>query len=41
MTAYPTPGLHQRGLVAGVEYFLAKPFQLEEFAALVRAALAP
>jgi CheY-like chemotaxis protein len=40
MTAYPTPGLHQRGLAAGVEYFLAKPFQLEEFAAMVRAALA-
>jgi DNA-binding NtrC family response regulator len=40
MTGYPSLRLHQRGLAAGVEYFLTKPFQLEEFAAMVRAALA-
>jgi CheY-like chemotaxis protein len=40
ITGSPTPEIHQRGQAAGVNYFLPKPFRVEQFAAMVRAALA-
>ena len=40
ITGSPTPEIHQRGLAAGVDYFLPKPFRVEQFAGMVRAALA-
>jgi CheY-like chemotaxis protein len=36
---YPTPEIEQRALAAGVDHFLAKPFLIEQFATMVRAAL--
>jgi CheY-like chemotaxis protein len=40
ITGSPTPEIHQRGQAAGVDFFLPKPFRVEQFAAIVRAALA-
>jgi two-component system, response regulator, stage 0 sporulation protein F len=39
MTGYPTREIEQRALAAGVDHFLAKPFPIEQFATMVRAAL--
>jgi DNA-binding NtrC family response regulator len=41
MTGYPTPECHQRAQAAGVEYFVPKPFRIDQLAGIVRAALAP
>jgi two-component system, response regulator YesN len=40
MTGYPTPEIRQRAQAAGVDFFLPKPFRVDQLAALVRAALA-
>jgi CheY-like chemotaxis protein len=39
ITGSPTPEIHQRGQAAGVDYFLPKPFRVEQFAAVVLTAL--
>jgi CheY-like chemotaxis protein len=39
MTGYPSPEIKQRADAAGVEYFLPKPFGIDQLAALVRLAL--
>jgi two-component system, NtrC family, C4-dicarboxylate transport response regulator DctD len=39
MTGYPTREIEQRALAAGAAHFLAKPFLIEQFATMVRAAL--
>jgi CheY-like chemotaxis protein len=40
VTGAVTPELQQRGKTAGVDYFLPKPFRLQQFASLVKLALA-
>jgi CheY-like chemotaxis protein len=40
ITGYPSPELQQRADAAGVDYFLPKPFRIDQLAAMVRAALA-
>jgi CheY-like chemotaxis protein len=40
MTGSPCPEVHQRALAAGVDHVLAKPFRIDQLAAMVRAALA-
>jgi CheY-like chemotaxis protein len=40
VTGAVTAELQQRGKAAGVEYFLPKPFRLQQFASLVKLALA-
>jgi CheY-like chemotaxis protein len=40
ITGSGTPEIYQRGQAAGVDYFLVKPFRLDQFTAMVRAALA-
>jgi CheY-like chemotaxis protein len=39
ITGSPTREIHQRGQAAGVDYFLPKPFRVEQFAAVVLTAL--
>jgi two-component system, response regulator, stage 0 sporulation protein F len=39
MTGYPSPEIQQRALAAGADFFLPKPFRIDQLAALVRAAL--
>jgi CheY-like chemotaxis protein len=40
ITGYPSPELHQRADAAGVDYFLPKPFRIDQLAAIVRVPLA-
>jgi DNA-binding NtrC family response regulator len=40
MTGYPSPEIEQRAVAVGVDFFLAKPFRINQLAAMVRAALA-
>jgi CheY-like chemotaxis protein len=40
LTGSVTPELQQRGKAVGVEYFLPKPFRLQQLASLVKVALA-
>jgi CheY-like chemotaxis protein len=39
MTGYPSPEIRQRAQVAGVDFFLPKPFPFEQLVSIVRAAL--
>jgi DNA-binding NtrC family response regulator len=39
MTGYATSEIQQRAKAAGVDYFLAKPFQFDQLVSTVRAAL--
>ena len=39
MTGYATSEIQERAKAAGVDYFLAKPFQFEQLVSTVRAAL--
>jgi two-component system, response regulator, stage 0 sporulation protein F len=39
MTGYATSEIQQRAKVAGVDYFLTKPFPFDQFVSTVRAAL--
>jgi CheY-like chemotaxis protein len=40
LTGSVTPELQQRGKAAGVDYFLPKPFRLQQLASLLKVALA-
>jgi CheY-like chemotaxis protein len=40
LTGSVTPEIQQRGKAAGVDYFLPKPFRLQQLASLVKVALA-
>jgi CheY-like chemotaxis protein len=40
MTGYPTHEIERRALAAGVDFFVSKPFRLNQIASLVQVALA-